>query len=273
MTMDIEEIAAAVKRSRKYRHLCRRTIVRVAEWAAARSRSQKEATKRTKRKLHQVYAAYLGHWDADAANALLDELPAGGDLEAASEICLRVMRQHVSTRERLESVEQSYATIFEITGTPSRVLDLGCGLHPFSLPWMGLPGDARYTAWEIDERIVSLVNRFLCYAGLTPLARCKDILADEPTEAPDLAFLLKILPSLEQQQKGCTLRLLERIHAPFVVVSFPVRSIGGRDKGMEAQYAENMEAVLAQSAWQFVRLELRQELFFVVDKREGHLDS
>ena len=266
MDIDIEALSLSVKRSRKYAHLCEDTIRRVARWAAPRSRSQKDAVKRTRRKLHQVYAAYLGHWDAERAQALLDQLPAGVDLVDARDVCRRIMQGHVSTRERVAALDNLYGPIVHITGTPKRVLDLGCGLHPFALPWMNLPTDVTYIAWEIDERIVRLVNRFLCRVGLEPLAQSKDMLVDEPTEAADVAFLLKMLPSLQQQEKGSGLRILRAIRAPFVVVSFPGRSIGGRDKGMKAHYPATMERALADTGWPAVRLEHAGELFFVVDK-------
>jgi len=47
---------------------------------------------------------------------------------------------------RLPILEELYSRIFAETGVPNRVLDLACGLHPFGLPWMGLPETATYHA-------------------------------------------------------------------------------------------------------------------------------
>ena len=99
-------------------------------------------------------------------------------------------------------------TIFEITGVPRRVLDLGGGLHPFALPWMNVPVTSEYVVWEIDQRMVDLVNRFFSTVGRRPLARCQDMLVRTPKEEADVVFLMRVLPSLEQQDKGCSMELL-----------------------------------------------------------------
>ena len=57
--VDCSEIVHGLKRSRKYAHTCEETLMRVAAWSAERHRSPKEALKAAKRKLHQVYGAYL----------------------------------------------------------------------------------------------------------------------------------------------------------------------------------------------------------------------
>ncbi len=273
MTIEIEEVVAKVQSARKYRYLCRDTIARVASWAVVRSRSPKDAAKRTKRKLHQIFGAYLPQLDFEAARRLLRQIPQGTDLERAKPVCLTIMRQHTSTRERLEILGDLYASVFRITGTPNRVIDLGCGLHPFALPWMNLPTDAEYCAWEIDERIVDLVSRFFSLLGFAGSAHCKDILVIKQEKPADVVFMLKMLPCLEQQDKGCTTRLLAAIDASFVVASFPVRSIGGSDKGMRAHYTKVMEQSLGKSGYPFAKLPYREEVFFVIDTTERHSHS
>jgi len=266
MAIDTSQIVEELKRSRKYRHLCEDTLVRVAAWAAVRAKSQKDATQKAKRKLHQVYGAYLEAWDFEHAGRMLGALRPGADPEAARKVCRQIMQQHTSTKERLGHLDTLYASLFAITGRPQRILDVGCGLHPFALPWMELPGEVVYFAWDIDERVVALVNRFLTMMGSEPHARCRDVLVSSPTAQADVAFVLKMLPCLEQQEKGCSVRLLRDINAPFIVVSFPVHSIGGHGKGMRKHYAQMMENISAELGWRGVPLEFREELFFVLHR-------
>jgi 16S rRNA (guanine(1405)-N(7))-methyltransferase len=47
---------------------------------------------------------------------------------------------------------------------------------------------------------------------------------------------LKAIPCLDQQEPGAGRRLLHSLDAPVVVVSFPARSLGGREKGMRETY-------------------------------------
>ena len=268
--VDLERILREVKGSRKYRHLCDETVRRIASSAARRSSSHRDAVKRTKRKLHQACGAYLAGWDARRAERILDALPAGAGPQVLRSACRQLMAAHASTKERLGMLERLYAAIFEVTGTPASVLDLGCGLHPLALPWMQLPPATRYTAWEIDERIVALVNRFFELAGRkSAVCLCKDLLAQMPTETADIAFLLKVLPGLERQQAGSGLRLLGDLPARFVVVSFPVRSLSGRDRNMPENYAAAMETTLSQLSLPARRIDCDAELVFVVDKARG----
>jgi len=254
----------------------------VAAWSAERSRSPKDTLKRARRKLHQVYAAYLEQKDPALAGEMLDELPDRPDELTLRDTCRSILQLHASTRERMGMLEEFYESIFAITGLPGRVLDVGCGLNPFAIPWMGLPPGASYNAWEIDSCVVSLVNRFLPLVNLAPLADCRDILTDPPSDSAervDVAMLLKMLPCLEQQAAGCSLSVLRAMPARFVVVSFPTHSLGARSgrkprsqgnlratKNMSAHYAAGMENIISQTKWHARRIFFEEELVFVLEK-------
>jgi 16S rRNA (guanine(1405)-N(7))-methyltransferase len=264
--VDIAQIADELGNSRKYRWLCAQTRSRIAAWAAERSKSQKEAVKRAKRKLHQVYGAYLADWRPDevaAALARLGRCCAGDELRA---VCRDVLLQHASTRERLPFLDALYPRLWAITGVPARITDVGCGLHPFSIPWMALPPGCEYSAIEMDERLVTLLQDFFRLTGTSGRAAAGDALVRLPPEKADVAFMLKMLPCLEQQENGCTARLLRDVNADHVVVSFPARSLGGRDKGMPAHYTAVMEKTLRQCNWPAARFALGNELFFILEK-------
>ncbi len=267
MPVDIAQVIDSLKQSRKYKSLCDETLNRVAAWAAARSKNGKEAVKRAKTKLHQVYGAYLGGWDAREAGALLDQLIGGQSEEDVRRICRDMLFMHASMRERMQGLDEIYARIFDVTGRPSRLLDIGCGFQPFALPWMNLPREAKYIGTEIDTRIVDLANRFLARIGQTGEIRAQDVLVSVPTDEVDVVFLFKILPSLEQQEKGCSGRILHEINAARVVVSLPTRTLGGRDVGMDEYYRRMMEEILRGGKWTVTEFAVERELFCILDKR------
>jgi 16S rRNA (guanine(1405)-N(7))-methyltransferase len=267
MQADLSLVVEDVRQARKYRYLCEATVRRVAAWALERGGPRKDVVKRTKRKLHQVYGAYLEQWDPQVAGQALEGLRSDPAPRAVRDACRRILSLHSSTRERLELLETLYPALFAVTGVPGRLLDLGCGLHPFALPWMGLPPHTEYHAWEIDARMVDLANRLLGVLRRRGAAVCRDVLAEAPAEGADVAFLLKMIPCLEQQERGCGTRLLRGLNAAFVVVSFPTRTIGGRDKGMSSRYAAAMERILSDLPWPATRIQHVQETFFVLDKR------
>ncbi len=266
---DLETIVTDVSSSKKYGAVCHDTIRRVAKRELTHHDSLKAATKATKRKLHQVYGAFEGTLDYDLAYQELAAAHDGGSEQDFKAVCRDILAIHSSTSERLPVLDRFYSSIFEITGQPASLLDMGCGLNPLALPWMDLPQSQRYIALDIDSERIEFVNRFLALVGLEPLARCQDILSHLPGDDADLALLLKMSPSLERQEPGATLRLMEQVNSPTVVVSYAVKSLGGREKGMVSHYQQHFAQLVAEQAWTVKELVLESELVFVVEKRLG----
>lgn len=118
----------------------------------------KVALKKAKGKLHQICGAFSAVGEIDRTALMVEEIvknPAGD----ARSVCARILDLHSSTRERRDFLPDLYGRIFRITGAPGRILDIGCGLNPFSVPFMGLPADCEYVAWDTDRRLVELVGR------------------------------------------------------------------------------------------------------------------
>jgi 16S rRNA (guanine(1405)-N(7))-methyltransferase len=225
-----------LRRSRKYRDLSEATLVRVARWALRTWPDERQATKAAKRKLHQVYAAYLTPSSLAAAEEAAAALSAGGCSAAEKRsACLEAMRHHASTAERLPFLERFYRDLAAELPKVRSVLDLGCGLNPFAVPWMTQPLD-RYVGVDVDERLVVVVNRL---DGIWPVrvtGLSHDLASGAPAVDADVVLLLKVIPCLEQQEAGATRRLLAGLRAPWVVASFPARSLGGRAKRMPETY-------------------------------------
>lgn len=239
-----QEVVDRLRQARKYRHLCEDTLYRVADWAGRRHPNGKTAVRAAKRKLHQVYGAYLDAFRFARVEELLGGLSPSlpdADLRAA---CYEILQCHASTAERLPIMAGFYRDLFEEIGQPRTLLDLACGLHPFALPWMGLDRAVRYVAYDIDHRLVGAANDFFRCVGHGPGAVCRDILVSGPDLEADVVFLFKSVPCLEQQMKGATGDLLRRLRADYVVVSFPVRTLGGREKGMAQHYDALMDRMV-----------------------------
>jgi 16S rRNA (guanine(1405)-N(7))-methyltransferase len=278
----LDQIVSAVSASKKYGSICADTVRRIAERELAGHGNLRSATKAAKRRLHQVYGAFEQPFDYDAAyEQLALAYGSGSELEVKA-ACRAIMALHSSTRERLPFLDRFYPAIWSITGRPSSILDLGCGLNPLAIPWMGLspspgqpsgviggpPSQVRYVALDIDADRIRFLNRTLALAGFEPLARCQDVLLS-PFPAAGVALLLKMSPSLERQERGATLRLLEEIRAPFVAASFAVTSLGGREKGMLAHYERRFLRLVESRGWPVEKLEFDAELVFVVHKGQG----
>jgi hypothetical protein len=51
-----------------------------------------------------------------------------------------------------------------------------------------------------------------------------------------------------------------------MLVSFPVASLGGRDKGMPAHYEQRLQSLIADKAWRVQRFRYETELAFLITK-------
>ncbi|HVM25422.1 MAG TPA: hypothetical protein VM253_08495, partial [Candidatus Limnocylindrales bacterium] len=173
---------------------------------------------------------------------------------------------HASTRERLPHLDRFYASIWERTGTPARLMDLGCGLNPLSLPWMELDPTATYLASDVDERPLAFVRAFLEGAGQPHVVETRDLVASPPDDEADVALLLKLVTTLDRQDAGAAERLLRSLRARHAVVSFATRSLAGRGDRRERTYRERLER-LAADAGRVVSIEdasIPNELVFVL---------
>lgn len=269
MTKDavLERVVAAVLSSTKYRNVDPGLVRAVAARELPKARSAREAERAVRNRLHQVVGACLDgapRWDR-----WLGELRAAyatGDPGLAREACRAVMRRHASTRERLPILDRFYRETLGGLGPIRSVLDVACGLGPLARAWMPLAPDARYTACDVDAALVRFVGECLALAGVAGTATVLDLTRAVPTEPADIALVLKTLPTLERLEPTATLRLLDGLDAPHLLVSFPARSLGGREKGMVAGYEARFRALIAERRWRVERWEFPTELAFLVSR-------
>ncbi|MFO0984082.1 MAG: DNA repair protein RecN [Planctomycetota bacterium] len=264
-TEAVQRVVDEVRRSKRYRAIDPTALERIAG-SALRAAGGKlvDAVKRAKRQLHQVCGAYAGPQPRyDRWVARLDAAAAADSLTIRS-LLRECLRLHASTRERLGIIEDFFHRILQHTGAPRSILDVGCGLNPLAMPWMGLPSGCRYHGIDVDQDLVRLVAAGLRLLDVDASCATQDVIHSPPRDGADLALLLKAIPCLEHQQTGAGARILEAIRAPVVVVSFPSRSLAGHAKGMSQQYARRFEGELGRRASRIERIDFASELVYVV---------
>lgn len=236
------EIVERVLRSSRYRDVDLALLHRLAGEELSRARSADDAVKRVKRRLHQAVGAFRGQ----ARSSGITGAWSGDRTEPAFRAaCADALRGHASTRERVPHLNVFYAGIWAVSGVPSSVLDLGCGLGPLALPWMVLPDDATYVASDVDRRPLATVATFLELVGQPHRVEVRDLVAEPPTEPADVALLLKLVTTLDRQDPPAATRLLRGLDVRHAVVSFPLRSLGGRRTGMERSYRARLDRLVA----------------------------
>jgi 16S rRNA (guanine(1405)-N(7))-methyltransferase len=232
------EIVERVRRSSRYRSVDATLVERLAAEELPKARNADDAVKRVKRRLHQAVGAF--RWRSGSAGAAWPV----GDPVALRAACRATMRGHASTRERLPHLGTFYRRIWDVTGPPHRLLDLGCGLNPLALPWMRLAADATYLATDVDAGSIEVVRGFLDAVGQPHVVDARDLVDDSSLPAADVALLLKLVTTLDRQDAAAADRLLRELPAQHAVVSFAARSLGGRG-GRERTYRDRLDRLVA----------------------------
>jgi 16S rRNA (guanine(1405)-N(7))-methyltransferase len=223
------------------------------------------AVESTRRKLHETVGAFAPtSVFASMVNAIREAKLTSTDETRG--FALRLLAAHPSTHERIPSLDRLYDLIARCTGPLHSVLDLGCGFHPLESPWMTLSPGCRYVALDVSSRVIAVVNAWQSATGMEPDARTEDVVTGLPQERFDLAFAMKLLPTLEQQGAGLTARLLDAIDARWLVVSYPRVTLSGRGVGMDRTYSARFEALTAGRSWTVEDISTNQELVYIIEK-------
>ncbi len=263
---DLDALLTAIRATAKYAAVSDALITRIGAQELARRKTLKDAIAETRNKLHQVAGLYqpgkmrYAEWLEQIAT------------DPGRETLARIMAHHSSTRERLPLLGPLYEEIFAGLPPVRSVLDVACGLNPLAVPWMPLAPGARYHALDVYADMMTFLGAALPLLGLTQ-ATCMtgDALQALPPGPFDLALVLKTLPCLEQVNKDAGARLLDTINAAHIVVSYPTRSVGGRDVGMARNYTGRFETLIAglprAARWRVERIEIEGELVFRIETK------
>ena len=245
---------------KKYNNLHPPIIERISQ----EERLAKNPDKATKTRLHQIYGAYIRPNSNKKAAILLKQLictlgarlastavhesattnrasPTPTENVFAHEHTItNLLKLHYSTNERLPFYSDFYDFIFSHTGAVNKVLDLGCGYNPFSLPFFPQK-PIEYHAIDIDLHTKDLLNLFFELMDMPKNAACEDLETITPQVKTDLTLMLKLFPVLEANNPGRAYSLANDLNTTWLVVTFPTKSLGGKKKGMTTSYKKNFQ--------------------------------
>ena len=248
MNESVDSVTDSILNSPKYAPLGRATVLRIVTESFRRFGPKRSADE-AKRQLHQMWGMYYSNFKVAST------------LDA-------VLQLHSSTKERLPFLKSFYDSIFTITGKPTAIVDFASGLNPLAYASLGYSFPQEYFASDIDQFTINTLNEWFQRLGLSGRfhAALSDLFIDDPVKA-DVALFLKVLPNLEQQQKGSSRIILAKQMARYIVVSYPTRSISGRNKGMESFYRQQFNNIIQNENWQKEELIFPNELIFIISKK------
>ena len=253
------EICEEVLKSKKYNSLHKPLVLRICEEECKNYNNTKERVKAVKGTLHAMYGAYVSDNMFKKANKILEAndktLPT--DVEA-------VLRLHASTKERVGDLNEFYSFIFETIGVHNinSILDIGCGFNPFTITYHPQP-PKKYYALDICERIANLNNNYFKLLEIEGDAGCIDIATSTPQISVDVTFIFKLLPLIERQVKGRSAKLLKEIDTKFFVITYPTKSLTGKEKGMQVFYAQAFEETVGDNMVVLAKKEIGTELVYI----------
>ncbi len=252
----MNNIVGKIASSKKYRAVYRPVIERVVADCLARY-GEKRAEAEARNLLHQIWGSYYG------IRPDFKKLTERFSVDRPSE----VLALHASTAERLPILADFYKKIFAVTGVPKSIVDYGCGFNPLTYSWMGLPTETRYRAFDIDLEEVAFLKHACNLLGYHQVSiEAGDALSD-PAVPADVVFMLKLLPVFEQQQKGSAREVLLKQKARSIVVSYPITSLAGKEKGMIDFYSKQFTELIAGTDWKVGKLLFVSELVLLLTEQ------
>ena len=263
----LEELVQSVRAKASYSQISEDLIRWLGKQELAKRRNLKEAVKHTRSKLHQSGGAYLeskpdyARWRAE-----LVDIPPNLDDPALQAFCQKVMLAHASTRERLPILERFFQQTLADAAPIGSILDLGCGMNPLSIPWIPGNGHMTYLGLDIYADMATFLNDFFDHLGISGRVQVYNLLQGLPADLPKVrvAMLLKTVTCLELIDHAVTTKLLDGIQADFLLISYPVHSLGGRSKGMRSTYEKHFAVLAAEHHWQAKCFEFETELAYLI---------
>jgi 16S rRNA (guanine(1405)-N(7))-methyltransferase len=267
----LDRLVAAIVQSARYRCLCPDAIRRIGAQELTKRKSWKEAEKETRSRLHQIGGAYLE--SQPPYSKWIDTLRYAGDQETYLAELKRMMLCHASTRERLPILDTFYDRTLESIRPIRSVIDVACGFNALALPWIGVEEGGRYEGYDLYTDMLAFASEAMGASPFSPkcaIQTCAlDLAANPPEGIADVALVLKFLPLLEQAGAPQMLAWLSHLNTRYALVSFPTRTLGGRNVGMASSYDVRFREILEQARWNSERFEFNNELCFLVELRQS----
>ena len=237
-----------------------------------KSVSYRKILKENRAKLRKVYGLFRLEEELKRRNELIELLVSSSPKDREN-IITEILETHSSTKERLKIYSELYKEIFKITGKPHTILDLGCGINPFSYQFMDLK-ECIYHAYDISNDEIANLNQYFSlikkenpsFEGYADILDALHLTYLSHIPPVDICFLFKMTDVLDRG-KGhkITEEVLKMVPANYVVISFATKTMSG--KKMTAPRRRWMEWLCKRLEYKYKIILLKNEIFYVINKK------
>lgn len=261
-----EEFVERVRQNQKYAQLSLSLVEQISREELENQRKWHSALKTTRTRLHRLTGAFLPPKINYAQ--LMENLRGINTTDHIEQqtFSKQAMRLHASTNERLPFLEHFFFTCLAPLGEVGSILDLACGLNPLAIPWMPLKADISYYACDVVEPIINFVNSYFSSTSQPGQAFVCNLFQEIPTNQVEVAYLLKLLPILDQIDPNISTRLLDELNADHILISYPSKSLGGRSKGMKRTYSDHFRQITDGRKFRIQEFEFPNEIAYLLSR-------
>ena len=264
----INELLIEVKQNKKYSGISDEIVLPEIKNYLLKNKLTKitkEDIKEIRNTLHKSYASFQTKKKNKIA-VYLDKLKNNSnDLELTS----KLLSITLSTKERLSSYPEIYRAIFEITGKPKTIIDLGAGFNLFSFPFMDLPS-LNYYSYDINEKDIDYLNRYIKIMkdrglnGKAAILDLRNLSKISYMHSADIVFLFKVIDLIDKENHKPSEELIKLLFkkAKFIVASFATKTL--TRKLMNHPNRKWFELMLKRNNLNFKTFKTDNELFYVV---------
>ncbi len=264
----LQSLVDDIQSSAKYAMLSRDLVEQIAREELKNQGSPAKALKSSRTRLHRLAGAFITQrLDYAKWLTILKDLPAVSS-QTHKETLKQMMLLHASTQERLPYLEKVYTDLFSLFPSPKSILDLACGLNPLAIPWMPIDNEVRYQAYDIVLPMLNFLSEYFTIFRPKTSISANNIVESMPEGDYDLVFLLKTMPLIAQMDKHAPHRFLDTLSFKTLVVSYPLKSLGRHQKGMEKTYRAQFEALIIDKPYTVQEYCLPNELFYIISHHD-----
>lgn len=253
-----EEIRENIQGSR-YSVVNEDIVISLIDKESQKYKKKKDVEKSVRAKLHAWVTMFYENYNQFLKN--IEEVNIDDDF------LNEILKTHISTKERFAFLQEFFCDISAQVGDVEKIIDLGAGFNPIAYYLYSKNKNIEYLAYDVEKRGIELLNACFTKLKIAYKAQEKDVALNNDFEECDVVFMFKLLPLLEQQKKGSSVELVKKLKTKKLCITYPTRTLSGKNVGMYAKYKKDIEILMAECNLKMLfEKEYKNELLFILEK-------